>query len=334
MISTSKRSSHWSASPRTGFFIAILAILLTAGSALPTAAQTTADKQPSFKQIKVASYNLQNFFDVFDDPYTGDEGTRPKSRDDLKAVADAIVDLDADVVGLIEIEAEGALKAMVYEMMPDAGYEYVAVCPTNSTRGINLGVLSRVPIVSLTSHRLQTLTLPTHPNKQWRFARDILQVRLQVQPGRVMDVFITHFKSKHDSAGDPESKNWRLAEAVAAKRMIDSAIAQQQAVYPDDEPWVLIMGDINDTPDSATVSALLNPAKGRTSFELVDVHKHLPADKRITYLRNPYRSTIDYVLTSTGLAKRTNAKMSGVPTDEAKLQASDHAPVYATFDLQ
>ena len=311
-----------------------LAAIVLAWAAPPALAQESAEAQSGFSQLKVASYNLQNFFDVFDDPYTSDEQTAPKSREQLQAAADAIVALDADVVGLIEIESESALQAMVYEMMPDAGYKYVAVGPTNSTRGINLGVLSRAPIVSLTSHRLQELTLPDHPGREWRFARDLMQVRLQVQPDRIMDVFIAHFKSKHDSAGDPESKTWRRAEAVAAKKMIDHAIAQQLALHPDRDPWVLITGDLNDTPGSATLSALLAPAKAGKSFELIDVHSHLPASRRITYLREPYRSTIDYVLTSAGLAKRSVAKLTGVPTDEDKLGASDHAPVYATFNLE
>ena len=58
-----------------------------------------------------------------------------------------------------ELENEGVLHEMVREFLPDMGYEYIAVDTTNSDRGQNLGILSRKPIVSMTSHRMEELKL-------------------------------------------------------------------------------------------------------------------------------------------------------------------------------
>ncbi len=91
--------------------------------------------------LTVASYNIENAFDVFDDPYSGDEGTAVKSRNELRAIAAAIAESDADLVFFQEVENEQLLAAMADEFLPNAGYEVCLVTPTNDGRGIHLGLL-------------------------------------------------------------------------------------------------------------------------------------------------------------------------------------------------
>ena len=277
-------------------------------------------------RVTVMSYNVQNMFDVFDDPYTFDETTRVKPRRQIGAVAAMISRADADIVAFQEIENEGVLRAMVREMLPEAGYQYIAALPTNSKRGIGLGLISRLPVLSLTSHRLQDLTLADRPQK-WRFARDLLLARVRVAADRILAIFIVHFKSKLDSEGDEQSRRWRLAEAMATRRIIDA----WRHEHPDG--WTLLVGDVNDTPGSRTLNALLAPHRDALR-PLIDLHAHLPADRRVTYLRPPYRSTVDYILAGPDLASRVVPSSAQVPADPSDLGGSDHAPVVAGFDLR
>ncbi|MFG0250315.1 MAG: endonuclease/exonuclease/phosphatase family protein [Phycisphaeraceae bacterium JB051] len=284
-------------------------------------APSTVHAQSSQKQLKLAAYNLWNMFDIYDDPYTQDESTRVKPRKQIEAVAQIIKEMDADVVGCVELENDHILRAMAMDMLPESGYKYFGATESNSGRGIQIGVMSRLPILSITSHKFRKLTLPGE-KRTWSFARDLVQVTVQVTDSQILDVFLVHFKSKRSTSGDPESGKWRLAEATMARQIME----QTHKAHPDH--WIAIMGDFNDTPESKTIQHLLAAPKF-----LTDTHSHLPADKRITYLHKPYRSTIDYILAGPQLIKHLDKSKTGLPADESKLAGSDHAPIYATFNL-
>lgn len=268
-------------------------------------------------ELVIAAYNAENMFDVFDNPYTDDEGTDVKPRGEIEDIAAALRGIDADVVAFCEVENQGILQALVNEFLGDMGYHHVAVTPTNDGRGINLGVISRYPIDSVTSYRFRELTLPGD-DRAWRFARDLMHTRLALPGDRTLDLFSVHFKSKRDSAGDPNSATWRLAEATAAADIIQNVMTH----HPD--RWIAMVGDFNDTPGSPPLDAL-------TGVGLIDAHASLPDAQRITYLREPYRSTIDYILVNRPM--RSAMTDATVPSDPDLLAGSDHAPVVATFRL-
>lgn len=294
---------------------------------LPPAAIASA-AAPAKSTLRIASYNVENLFDVFDDPYTKDESTRVKPRKELEQVAAIIRKLDADVVVLSEVENEGAVKAFADELLKDLGYRHVAAGSSNDERGIRLAILSRLPIVSMTSHRFLDLKLEGEPTT-WRFARDLTRFRLQATASRTLDLYVVHLKSKHDSAGDPQSGKWRLAEATKAKQIIDEQLKEN----PDQ--WLAMAGDFNDTPDSEPIKKLLAPpAAAEKGTGLVDAHAALPAEQRITYLKGKFRSTIDYIMASPSLAKRAVKGSAQVGVEGVALEGSDHAPIVVTFDVR
>ena len=60
----------------------------------------------------------------------------------------------------------------------------------------------------------------------------------------------------------------------------------------------------------------------------------VPESNRITYLREPYRSQIDYILVSPALRERLVPGSAYVLSDDKLLAGSDHAPVSATFSWE
>ena len=279
------------------------------------------------RQFSVASYNLEHFMDVFDDPYSKDESADVKSHREIERIAEALQRLDADLVALQEVEKTGALKALVQEHLPGQGYEYALVNPTNADRGIHLGVISRWPILSVTSHRFREFSIP-QVKRTWRFARDLLEVVVRVSPQQRLHVFVVHFKSKRDSPEDPNSADWRFAEARCARRIM----ARRRSEQPN--AWMMLVGDLNDTPRSRPLRTLLRPARANNGLQLTDAHAHRPASQRVTYLRKPYRSTIDYVLIGRHLAERLVPRETRVLQDESLLGGSDHAPLIAQFRFE
>lgn len=298
---------------------ALVVGLITLGSSFTFAEATSANAPTTAPaSLRIATYNIENFFDQFDDPYTTDETSKPKQDAAIEAVAANIRKLNADFVAFQEVENTGVLQAMVKKHLDDMGYTVVHIDQGNGTRGINVGLISRKPIVTVTSHRYRDLHLPAQ-DKTWRFARDLLEVVVQVTPSRKMTFYLVHLKSKLSEPGDPKAANWRLAEATAASEIIAAKLKA------DPSAEIVMLGDFNDTPDSPTLSVLLDASNGHAG--LIDPHAKLPASARVSYLKEPYRSNIDYILMSPNLSSQVVPDSAVVLTGDDLLKASDHAPV-------
>ena len=283
-------------------------------------------------KMTLAAYNTEWLLDVFDDPYTSDEHRAPKSREGLVALAKALRAVNADVVGISELENEGVLRAFVAELLPDMGYQFVAAQPTNSDRGQNLGIISRFPIEKLTSYRfVEVLPAQTVGNLMVapkRMARDLALITLRGPDNRQVHVIVVHFKSKFDGEGDPKSQRWRSAEATFARQQIESLLVQNP------QALVAMLGDFNDTPESPTLATLLEKT-AHGQIVLLDAHRDMPMDQRITYLKEPYRKQgpIDYILLSPSLDRLRVPGSARVLDDPSLLSGSDHAPIYVTLDF-
>ncbi len=285
--------------------------------------QARAQNDTKSVQFTLASVNVENLFDIYDDPYTEDETSHPKSRAGMAALGESIRQLDADFIGIQEIEREGILRRFITWYLPESTYTRTWVNRHPGRRGINVGFMSRAAVESWTVYRYKTLDVPDD-DRTWTFARDLLAAHVRPDGGPTIHVLIAHFKSKRDSKNDPQSRHWRLAEARGVREIVlDFRERDPQAMYA-------LIGDLNDTPESATITTLLEPGADGEPV-LIDAHADVPADERVTYLREPYRSTIDYILVSPALAEHIVPGSAKVT--DMELIGSDHAPLSVTFDL-
>ncbi|QNN22300.1 hypothetical protein HED60_08455 [Planctomycetales bacterium ZRK34] len=269
--------------------------------------------------ITLAAQNMENFFDSFDDAYTWDEDAWPKPRRETEPMGKLLKSIDPDFIACEEIENVGILTRFRDWNFAGEGYDYIWTNYMQGQRGINNGFISRVPVGAIMLRKFTTLTLPGE-SKKWFYARDLVSVELQPASDVSITVYVVHLKSKRDSKDDPNSSKWRLAEATGLAKLV------RQQLEADPDACIVVTGDFNDTPDSAPIKTLL-------STGLIDPHASIPAEDRITYLREPYRSTIDYMLVSPAMAKHItpgSAKIVGKTTEET---GSDHAAVAAGFDL-
>ncbi len=145
-------------------------------------------------------------------------------------------------------------------------------------------------------------------------------------------VIPNHFKSKR--GGDSAAvQARRLAQASAA-----SGIAKMAQKI---SPHVLLAGDLNDTPDSATIAPLLTDG-----FADVMDHPSYPKDRPGTYDTGTARNKIDYLIMSpvlqralqqTGIERRGSYHpKTWQPFDTVKSkadEASDHHLVWADFEI-
>ncbi len=201
----------------------------------------------SAKSIKIASYNVENLFDMQRSGLEYKEyvphrhnWTEPILQKKLAHIAEVICDLDADVIGLQEVENDRVLKRL-QQMLKRGGcdYPYRAITSAKQTP-IHNALLSRIAI------KKKRDILIYRTGKQ----RSILEVLLKTDPP--LRLFVNHWKSK---AG-PESG--RLPYAKTLMKRISA--------LPKGSEY-LILGDFNeDYHEYQTISVKHNDTEGITGI--------------------------------------------------------------------
>lgn len=166
-------------------------------------------------------------------------------RMDRMLTAMVLWELDADIVALQEVFDQATLDHFHDTVLTAGGgvpYPFRICVPGNDGRGLDVAVISRLPLAEVASHAAVTseeLGLPPPPG--WRgdarvFRRDCLQVRVGE-----LTLFICHFKAPYP---DAESA-WitRRHEAAAVRRLIEQHFTRPEAAL-----W-MVVGDLNEPAD-------------------------------------------------------------------------------------
>jgi endonuclease/exonuclease/phosphatase family metal-dependent hydrolase len=203
--------------------------------------------------IRVASYNMLNYFDQVNDPSLegkyDDFGTNPGPTSDARCreLAQAIRAIDADIIALQEVESKEALEWFNTTYLKDMGYRYVASQDVGYYRGCEQSLLSRFPISETRIWPQADLTkvkrfgggwdeIPADAQpEQFAFQRSPLLATVQTPDGYALSLFILHHKAGRN--------RWRReAEAL----QIVNYLAAMQKQDPDRN--ILILGDFNAQP--------------------------------------------------------------------------------------
>jgi endonuclease/exonuclease/phosphatase family metal-dependent hydrolase len=318
------------------------------------------------RPFRIGTYNVENLFDRFDDPYSvGDDlygrfRASPKSRAHSFDVAERIRENGVgnnsiDIVGLQEIENFGALLDFVQGSVgPDYGAKTgVVSIPSNDPRGIDLGLIctKNFKIGRVVSHRYKKFR--RSDGKLYQFGRDCLQVEImdKDQSGVVLSVFVCHLKSKYtgiDQFKEPD----RYAEAQALNTIKRRAEAEQIVRIVAEEVDIendlfVVLGDLNDTPDSEALTPLLadgNPLGLTNAMLLIeqdddashaDVRRprdtHVWNRPLVDGSRQQEWAQIDFILPS----KKLRSLQTGVADviNSPKDQGSDHFLSFVEFNL-
>lgn len=257
-----------------------------------------------------------------------------------KLTAAAIKAMKADVLALQEVENLEVLRRFRNEFLGGSkAFPHSILIDGPDPRRIDVAVLSKFPMIHARSYQ--------HLNV---FSRDCLEVDVEVAAGKVLTLFVQHFKSMLDKAhpceGRKMTRDRRAGQAAAAKAIVKDRFGTQAGKNP-----FVILGDFNDyrETDQGTTSAI----KSLVDWDqVVDVVQRLPKDERWTHywegskkchIPEAYRQ-LDYLLLSKSLAasspgapsvirkglvkKATRATETRFPgVGQASPAASDHCPV-------
>lgn len=274
-------------------------------------------------QLVIGSYNALNLFDNYDDPYRDDEGTPAKPREQMENLAASIEALNADVLAMEEVENRDYLERFVDVFLPDMGYDNVVLFEGNDGRGIDVALLSRVPVGPVRSYRHLRFPGPNGEGTM-RFQRDVLAVTLEPEGGPPLEVWVVHLKSKRGSGegGVDETEPIRLAEAKEIRQLLDQELAK------DPQARIIVTGDFNDTFDSKSIQTIVGSGPTALWSAMTDLGPH-PAV--VSYNEEPFRSVIDHMLCTPAMHDRFVKGSFHVPQGSVDATGSDHNPIVATF---
>lgn len=213
----------------------------------------------------------------------------------------------SDLVCLQEISgAPGFLESFQRDYLENR-YPFQVGPTGNDPRGMNIAVLSRTPLQgwrSLAKHSFPLLD----GSRKSRFSRDLLVLDWPCE-GKLWRIYSTHLKSMR---GGPNAHRQRESEAAAIVEILETE--------RDDNPWMLL-GDLNDTPESPTLKRLLESS--------LDLRNSLQSGRQrtATFPCRGSRSQFDYILYPGHLA---DFLVDSKAWPESR--ASDHAMVTATFN--
>ena len=247
--------------------------------------------------IRVGSYNMLNYFDQTDDPSLqgkyDDFGDNPGPTSDArcKELAKVIIELDADILALQEVESQEALAWFNENYLQDMGYTYVISEEVGYYRGIEQSLLSRFPVTEVKTWTDVDLTKVERKGGGWTevppsedeitFQRSPLFVTVETPEGYELSIFVVHHKAGRNA--------WhRELEAVQILGYIDEMSSKNP------EQNIAVIGDFNAVPwDRSTRAYFRNGMTDSISHR----SKHLKWDDtsplRITHTSG---RMLDYIL--------------------------------------
>ena len=337
-------------------------------TAIPTIlannARSAAPSLPGVGSLSVASFNVLNYFNG-----DGQGGGFPTARgantpEELERqqakIVNALIAMNADIVGLMEIEndgysAESAIASLV-DALNSAGGDYAFVNPGLAKIGtdeITVGLIYRASKVAMTG---QTRILDSSVNPLFIDDKNrptLIQSFRELATNEVLTVAVNHLKSKGSDCSDladPDTGdgqgNCNLTRTNAAKALVDF-LAQDPTQSGDAD--VLVIGDLNAYAKEDPIAAIKNAG-------YVDLVQQHVGEQAYSYVFFGQAGSLDHALASESLSSQITGVVEWhINADEPRVldyntefksanqvadlyssdpyRASDHDPIIVELNL-
>ena len=242
----------------------------------------------SGQSLRVGFWNVENLFDLEDDPTTRDEefalgGKKNVTQDiydlKLKNCAAVLTDLNADVLGLCEVENYFVLDALnrAYD-----GRNYKIIhYDSPDRRGIDNALLYDPEVFNVIETKPILNTLP-----EGGPTRDILYVQGEYK-GHTLHIYVNHWPSNYGG------KKKAIPKRRATARLLVNEVAEKLSNEPDAE--ILLIGDFNEEPTDDNVRTL-------KSVNMTSMMEPLMGQPQVgTYVYRGKDNFLDQIIISSGL---------------------------------
>ncbi len=255
--------------------------------------------------VKMVFYNVENLFDIWDDPETNDDEFLPwgiknwtyeRLHSKLNHTSKVLIGLGKwnvpAIIGLCEIENRYILNQLV-ENSPLASWPYAILhYESPDHRGIDVALLYLSTQFEIISSEAVTANFDVDTSLK---TRDILYAKGVLDKVDTLHLFINHWPSRYGDYAYTSLK--RLNAAGTLHDKIDSI---QRTTW---EPKIIIMGDFNDEPGDESLRVL-----NKRDLSLINLMKNIKAEGQEGTIK--YQSQwyfFDQIIISSNLRDRCRA---------------------------
>ena len=276
--------------------------------------------------LTVLSWNVEHFVDAYDNPYINnsreDQAENSRVMRRMQMLAEAIRQVDADVVVLQEFESAQLAKMMADSLLPDMHYDFIADAESPDWY-MNVVVMSRAPLgLSFGYGNMYSpLTFTNEAGEQVTETQRMINTRIfstEVIPNEDYRFLLTgvHLKA---GGGDRNAAMRRGQLELIAQQL--ERIGGATGISD-----MLITGDFNAYPDGKEIGYITEEAGLAFRDPLPPEVVTHPAD-------SPYRR-LDYILINEAMLDEYvegSLEVSYLFDTTRQSQLSDHLPVVADF---
>lgn len=206
----------------------------------------------------VAFYNLENLFDVINDPKTLDDDFTPEGKKHwnykrykkkIRKLGSVINQIGVEksyytpaIIGVAEVENKAVLTDLVQsKYLKEQHYGFVHY-DSSDERGIDVALLYKKELFELLNSETFTVLLTDEKGKR-DFTRDILLVKGKLN-SELIYIIVNHWPSRRDV--DITTKK-RIEAAKIVHKIINKIHTETQNAK------IIIMGDFNDNPTDDSI---------------------------------------------------------------------------------
>ena len=217
----------------------------------------------NYKVCIVAFYNLENFYDTINNPAVNDDDFTPSGikqytseiyQDKVTKLATVISLIGTDIsitgpalIGVAEIENDTVLNDLVHHPLLNHRHYQIIHYDSKDARGIDVALLYHPKYFIPEKAEKLFVKMPGN-SKTVFYTRDILYVKGQLA-GETVHIYVNHWPSRR--GGEERSSAAREAAAMVCKKHINGIFQK------DLNAKIILMGDLNDDPDSPSITAVL-----------------------------------------------------------------------------
>lgn len=212
----------------------------------------------------VVFYNVENLFDVIDDPEVNDNEYLPSSpkfwsnrkyKRKLKNIAFVIRNLHEEtnnipfLIGLAEIENAKVLQDLVnHDEVKDFSLDYIHF-DSKDARGIDVALLYNSLQFRVIASKIFKIDYEKSELKEP--TRDILYVKGDFNNHEI-HVLVNHWPSRREGVKETAFKR------MAASKTVSQILKDIYVVDP--KAFIVVMGDFNDNPNNESITSLIHSA--------------------------------------------------------------------------
>jgi endonuclease/exonuclease/phosphatase family metal-dependent hydrolase len=279
-----------------------------------------------YDTLSVVTWNVEHFVDDYDNPYIDNERENEPGSDlpeRRKLLAEALIDLDADIVVFQEIESASYVQSIAGEYIEEMGYRYFTSRESNDWY-MNVVVMSRIPLGLLHSYaNAHTFILggeddDGNPAVQNFTNNRMLSVDVHVNPNYSFVLTGLHLKA---GRGD-RNAGWRIGQINLLREHFSMIKLMDPAAR------ILVTGDLNTIPGDREFLQLLG---ADTDLTFVDP---LAGMDSFTHTADDPQRQLDHILPNESMMQDLVPGSAEVvmPFDAETMRfISDHLPVMARF---